>query len=177
MRQKDVDARWTKKNNETHYGYKNHINADEANKRVQSYAVTDASVHDSQVFGELLDQTAGDNGDKRAVYADSAYRSEEKEVQLTEDHIPSQICEKSKRDHPLAEGQKAANHLKSKVRVRVEHIFAAQAQMGGHVVRTVGKLRAAVKIGLMNLVYNRVWLGQLMKRGGRWHGRGAPEMA
>ncbi len=36
-RQKDVDARWTKKNNETHYGYKNHINADEANKLVQSY--------------------------------------------------------------------------------------------------------------------------------------------
>ena len=28
-RQKDMDARWGKKNNETHYGFKNHINADE----------------------------------------------------------------------------------------------------------------------------------------------------
>ena len=26
--QKDVDARWTKKNDETHYGYKDHIKAD-----------------------------------------------------------------------------------------------------------------------------------------------------
>ncbi len=37
LRQKDVDARWTKKNNENHYGYKNHINADQDHKLVQSY--------------------------------------------------------------------------------------------------------------------------------------------
>jgi len=54
LRQKDVDARWTKKNDEQHYGYKNHVNADEANKLVQSCAVSDAAVHDSQVFEELL---------------------------------------------------------------------------------------------------------------------------
>ena len=59
-RQKDMDARWTKKNNETHYGYKNHINADEAHKLVQSYAVSDAAVHDSQVFEVLLDQTVAE---------------------------------------------------------------------------------------------------------------------
>ena len=34
-RQQDVDARWTKQNQETHYGYKNHVNADEAHKVVQ----------------------------------------------------------------------------------------------------------------------------------------------
>jgi len=177
MQQKDVEARWTKKNHENHYGYKNHINADEANKLIQSYAVTDASVHDSQVFEELLDQTEDGNGDKRAVYADSAYRSEEKEAQLAQDRIPSQICEKGKRNHPLTEEQKAANHQKSKVRSRVEHIFGAQAQMGGHVVRTIGKTRAAAKIGLMNLVYNMVRFGQLMKRDGRWNRKGAPAMA
>lgn len=38
-RQKDVDAHWTKKNNDTHYGYNNHINADEANKLVPDYTV------------------------------------------------------------------------------------------------------------------------------------------
>ena len=36
-RQKDTEARWTKKNDEKHYGYKNHINADEGNKLIQSY--------------------------------------------------------------------------------------------------------------------------------------------
>ncbi len=33
----DVEARWTKKNTESHYGFKNHINADQGNKLVQSY--------------------------------------------------------------------------------------------------------------------------------------------
>ena len=74
-RQKDTDARWTKKNNETHFGFKNHINADAENKLIREFEVTAASVHDSQVFDELLDQTTDKNGNKRAVFADSAYRS------------------------------------------------------------------------------------------------------
>ena len=85
LRQKDLDARWTKKNNETHYGYKSHVNANQANKLVQSYAVTDAAVHDSQVFEALLDQSMDEEGNKRALYADSAYRSQEKEEQLAAD--------------------------------------------------------------------------------------------
>ena len=100
-RQKDVDARWTKKNHESHYGYKNHVNADQAHKRVQSYAVTDAAVHDSRVFEVLLDQAVNENDKKRAIYADSAYRSQEKEAQLAAANIPSQICEKGARGHPL----------------------------------------------------------------------------
>ena len=48
-------------------------------------------------------------------------------------------------------------------RARVEHVFGAQAQMGGHIVRTIGLLRAEVKIGMMNLVYNMVRLGQLLR--------------
>ena len=173
LSQKDVDARWTKKNNENHYGYKNHVNADHANKLVQSYAVTDAAVHDSQVFEELLDQTLDENGNKRAIYADSAYRSQEKEEQLAAASIPSQICEKGARNHPLTEEQKASNKEKSKIRARVEHVFGAQAQMGGHIVRTIGLLRAQVKIGMMNLVYNMVRLGQLLRR----DRRGAPAVA
>ncbi len=55
-------------NNERHYGYKNHINADEAHKLVQSFAVTDAAAHDSQVFEVLLDQAVDENDKKRAVY-------------------------------------------------------------------------------------------------------------
>lgn len=165
-RQKDVDARWTKKNNETYYGYKNHINADQGHKLVQSYKITDASVHDSQVFEVLLDQTVNTKNHKRPIYADSAYRSKEKEAMLAVSNIASQICEKGVRNHPLTERQKASNKEKSKVRARVEHVFGAQAQMGGHIVRTIGLQRAEVKIGMMNLVYNMVRLGQLLRRDG-----------
>ncbi len=115
LRQKDVDARWAKKNLETHYGYKNHINADCGHKRVQSYAVTAASVHDSQEFDELLDQSEreGEAGEKRAIYADSAYRSAEKESVLQAMKIESQICEKGTKRAPLTEAKKGSNHGES----------------------------------------------------------------
>jgi IS5 family transposase len=164
LRQKDVDARWTKKNDEKHYGYKNHVNVDQDHKLIQRFMVTDAAVHDSQVFDFVLDQANQDDGGKRAVYADSAYRSQEREAQLAAAGIPSQICEKGARGCPLNASQKMANRAKSKIRARVEHVFGAQAQMGGHIVRTIGMLRAQVKIGMMNLVYNMVRLTQLYRR-------------
>jgi IS5 family transposase len=161
-RQKDTDARWTKKNDENHYGYKNHLNADAATQLIQDYAITPANVHDSQVFDALLDtQSLDAEGGKRPVYADSAYRSAEREADLAERGLESQIHEKGTRAAPLTDDQKAANRKKSTVRARVEHIFGAQAAMGGHVVRTIGLERAKVKIGLLNLTYNMKRLVQL----------------
>ena len=49
---------------------------------IRAYAVSAASVHDSQVFDELLDHTTDEDGKKRAAYADSAYRSKEQEQRL-----------------------------------------------------------------------------------------------
>jgi IS5 family transposase len=68
-RQKDIDARWTKKNNETYYGYKNHIKADDKSKLLATYEVTDTSVHDSQPTEDLLQ----DSDTEQPLYADSAY--------------------------------------------------------------------------------------------------------
>ena len=167
LRQKDVDARWTKKNEEKYYGYKSHINADCAHKLIHAYKVTTASLHDSQVFEELLDHAIDpETGKKRDAFADSAYRSEEKEALLLALKIESQICEKGSRNHPLTAEQKLSNARKSKVRSRVEHVFGAQAHMGSHFTRTIGILRAEVKIGMMNLTYNMLRLGQLLKRDG-----------
>lgn len=164
LRQKDVDARWTKKNKEAHYGYKSHINADEEHKLIQDYAVTDAATHDSQVFEELLDHKVDAEDNKREVFADSAYRSKEKEEALAQANITSRVHEKGVRGKPLTQEQKESNRTKSKTRARVEHVFGSQAQMGGHIVRTIGLLRAEVKIGMMNLVYNMRRLGQLIRR-------------
>ena len=46
LAQKDTNARWAKKNSETHYGYKNHAKVDSESKLVTNYAVTAASVSD-----------------------------------------------------------------------------------------------------------------------------------
>ena len=150
-RQKDTDARWTKKNGKSHFGYKNHINVDNEYKIIREYDVTDASVHDSQVFEDILDE---DNSNKE-VYADSAYRSEEAEAFLKEQGYRSKIHRKGKRNKPLTKREQQGNRTKSQVRVRVEHIFGSiVTSMGGKQVRTIGLSRAKTKIGLTNLVYN-----------------------
>src|SRR3979490_256934 len=61
-RQKDKDARWTKKHERSYFGYKNHIGVDRRHKFVRRYVVSDASVHDSQKFEDVLDtsNTASD---------------------------------------------------------------------------------------------------------------------
>jgi transposase, IS5 family len=162
LRQKDTDTRWTKKNQEKHYGYKNHINADQTNKLVQNFAVSNV-VHDSQVFEELLDQTIDPKDKKRPIYADSAYRSKDQEESLAGNGFDSQIHEKGARNHPLTDEQKASNRIKSKTRARVEHVFGEQHAMGGHIVRTIGIARARAKNGMMNLVYNMRRMIQLIK--------------
>jgi IS5 family transposase len=158
LRQKDVDARWTKKNDETYYGYKDHVKVDTDSKLIKAYEVTDASVHDSQVVGQLLDKTdAGTD-----LHADSAYRSAEIEQTLQERRVRSRIHEKAYRDQPLTNAQIRSNRAKSRIRARVEHVFAhITNSMNGFNIRSIGNSRARSIIGLINLAYNIVRSVQL----------------
>jgi IS5 family transposase len=162
-RQKDTDARWTQKHGKSHFGYKNHIDVDAEHKLIRDYEATSANVHDSQVFDEVLDP---DNADPQ-VWADSAYRSEATEAALSEAGYESHICEKGQSNRPLSQAQHAANRTRSKTRSRVEHVFGFQQNsMGGKLIRTIGKARAEVKIGCMNLTYNLMRYLQLTKQRG-----------
>ena len=150
-RQKDKDARWTKKHGRSLYGYKNHVNADATHKLIRRYDVSDAAVHDSQKLNGLLNK-ANTSAD---VFADSAYRSAETEARLKARGFRSRIHIRATRNHPLSQRQEEANRKKSKVRVRIEHVFGAQeTSAGSRLVRTIGIVRARAKIGLQNLVYN-----------------------
>ena len=76
----------------------------------------------------------------------------------------SRIHRKGKQTRSLTGREKQGNQTKSRVRVRVEHVFGAQANdMGGVIVRMIGLERARVKIGLKNLSYNMRRLGQLRR--------------
>ena len=57
-RQKDMDARWTKKHGKSHFGYKNHINVDRRHKLIRDYEASCASVHDSQKLDDLVEVSA-----------------------------------------------------------------------------------------------------------------------
>jgi IS5 family transposase len=153
-----VDARWTKKNAEVHYGYKNHVKADAQSKLIEKYAVTDASVHDSHKLVPLVEPTDG------AVYADSAYRSAEAEAWLAQQRVASQIHERAYRNRPLTDVQKETNRQKSKMRVRIEHVFGYMSQsMKGFYLRYIGKRRNAAALGLINLIYNLARYEQIVR--------------
>jgi IS5 family transposase len=140
-----------KKHGKNHYGYKNHVNVDRMHKLVRRYHVSDAAQHDSQAVDHLL--MRGNTGS--GVWADAAYRSEEMEAKLRDRKLKSHIHRKGKRGKPLTDQAKGSNRTKSTVRVRVEHIFGAQANdMGGTLERTIGLVRAKAKIGMRNLAYN-----------------------
>ena len=175
---KDLNARWTKKNNETHYGYKDHVKVDVKDKLILKAVITAASVHDSQAFDELIDE-----GD-RVVYADSACSGEPIEAALAAKNVEPQINEpersgdrrpqaarrvseanqKGTRGHPLSEEQKAGNREKSRTRSRVEHVFA---QMSGSMKalyqRCIGMKRNAACLLLTNLVCNMMRFEQIKR--------------
>ena len=150
-RQKDKDARWTKKHGKSFFGYKNHVNVDRTHKLIRRYAATDAAEHDSRQLDGLLRR----GNTSRDVFGDSAYRSAAAEARLKAQGFRSRIHVRAPRGHPLSKAKAAANRAKSRIRARIEHVFGAQETApGGRVVRTIGIVRARLKIGLQNFVYN-----------------------
>jgi transposase, IS5 family len=150
-RQKDVTARWKQKNGKNFFGYENHVQGDVKHKFIRDYAVTDASVHDSRVFTELLDE----RNTNRGVWADSAYRAQEKLAELAALGYRGHLQRKGTRGRELSEKEKQGNRTRSRIRSRIEHIFGVQAQrMKNTLLRGIGSVRATCKIGLRNLAYN-----------------------
>ncbi len=106
---------------------------------------------------ELLDKknTAG------GVWADTAYRSKKNEAHMEKNGFVSQVHRKKPKGKPMPDRTSKANGRKSKVRAKIEHVFAVQKQCMGLFIRTIGIDRATTKIGMVNLAYNMkrlVWL-------------------
>ena len=100
LHQKDMDATWTRKGNQTYFGYKDHVKVDADSKLITDYRVTTASTHDSQPMPEMI------NEDDRAVYADSAYWGKPVAEALPK-HVKNCIHERGTKQQPLTEEQHA----------------------------------------------------------------------
>jgi IS5 family transposase len=151
LAQKDLDAEWAKKNNETHYGYKDHVLVDADSKMIVDWRVTGASVHDSRMMTALV------GGKVRELWADSAYMSAEIREFFGENYpeIKLHINEKGYRNAPLTDGQKLDNREKSRIRARIEHVFGhITNSMGGMFIRCIGIIRAESRVVMKNLAYN-----------------------
>ncbi|EIP99712.1 transposase, IS5 family [Opitutaceae bacterium TAV1] len=154
---KDTDARWTVKNHQTYYGYKDHVKIAIGTKLIRDWAVTPANIHDSQPMPGLIKKTDGD------AYGDSAYAGQTIARDLQDKGVGNHLHEKGARSVTLDENQKAANRDKSKIRARIEHAFAfMEKSLGGIYNRCVGLLRNSHQIGMMNFCYNLCRFAQIV---------------
>ncbi|TWH89487.1 IS5 family transposase [Sphingobium wenxiniae] len=163
--QKDTDARWTLKfakgrpaaNGRPQidiaipsFGYKSSIAICRAFGFIRKGKVTDGARFDGRMLRDVVtgDNTASD------VWADTAYRSQANEKWLKAQGRVSRIHRKKPRGKPMPDHVRRANATKSKIRARVEHVFAQQKAKMGLFIRTIGINRAEAKITLANLAYN-----------------------
>jgi len=130
--QKDVDARWTQKNGESAFGYKNHIGVDAEHKLIRTFAVTPANVHDSQVLDALVHPNNEDAG------------------------YESHICEKGQRDRPPPHARAAGQqpHPFQGPLARRARLWLPAQKHGRQADPHHRPARAEVKIDLVNLTYN-----------------------
>jgi IS5 family transposase len=165
--QMDTEGRWTLKRGrrrpgrERHeqaqselvipvFGYKNHLGIDRRHGFIRSFTVTDAAAHDGRQLGGLLDP----HNTASPVWADSAYCSAANVALLVRRGLVPQFQRAKPRGKPMPAHMLRGNAGRARVRVAVEHVFAAQKCRLGLVIRSVGLARARVKLGLANLVTN-----------------------
>lgn len=89
-----------------------------------------------------------------AVWAGSAYRSAANEAYLAKTGKESRIHRKKPKGKPMLDHMRRANAAKSRVRARVEHVFAERKHRMGLFIRTIGLARAEAAITLANMAYN-----------------------
>ena len=160
-RQKDIEATWTKKHGKSYFGYKFSSSVDKRYKFIRKIVVSTASEHDTLHFERVLDlsNTSAD------VYADKGYVDKGREDKLNSQGWRLHIQRKAKPGKRLSDCQKRRNTRIAKIRARVEHPFAALAQMGGKQLRVIGLARANFQLHCKAACYNLRRLLNLKRMG------------
>jgi IS5 family transposase len=152
--ERDPEMHQTQKGKQWFFGMKLHIGVDSETGLAHSAVVTAANVHDKHPLPDLL------HGSEEQFYGDSAYASQRELLQSkapgAEDRTNQRVREGSATEHL----DRILNRVKSRVRARVEHVFAVIKKLWGFSkVRYRGlaknATRAFVVTGLANIYLAR----------------------
>lgn len=159
-KKRDPDAHQVKKGNTWHFGYKAHIGVDRDSGLVHTVEATAANVHDATETSKLL------TGDEDEVYGDSGYLGAEKrgdaiirnragrKIKYRINRRPSQVKKLSKSGQYAA---KKAEHTKSSVRAKVEHVFGVvKRQLRFRKTRYRGLEKQRAKFNIMFALANLI---------------------
>ena len=164
-KKRDPDAHSVKKGTAWYFGYKAHIGVDKDSGLVHHVEVTSANVHDVEMTPKLM------TGDESEIYGDSGYIGAEKrqdaiirnrqgkKIRYKQNRKPTQIKKLS------ASGQwkaKKAEHQKSSVRAKVEHVFAViKGQLRYRKTRYRGLRKQTAKLNMLFALANLVLTDRL----------------
>jgi transposase, IS5 family len=116
--ERDPEMHQTRKGNQWYYGMKAHVGVDSKTKMVHTVVATAAHVADSSVLPELL------HGEETHVWGDQAYRGQADVIHECSPHARDCTNKRYRYQARIDEVERAKNRTKSKVRSKVEHVFA-----------------------------------------------------
>jgi len=136
------------------FGMKLHIGVDSQTGLAHSAVVTAANVHDKHPLPDLL------HGQEKRVYGDCAYASQKKLIEGKAPGAADFTNQKVRKGSVTEELERMVNRIKSRVRARVEHVFAVVKRLWGFdKVRYRGlsknATRSFVALGLANIYLAR----------------------
>lgn len=155
---RDPEMHQTRKGQQWYFGMKMHIGVDSRTGLAHSAVVTAANVHDKHPLPNLL------HGNEQRVYGDSAYASQKELIASKAPQAKDFTNQRVRKGGQVDPALRSKNRNKSKVRARVEHVFAVVKRLWGFTkVRYRGlaknATRSFVALGLANIYLAR---GRLM---------------
>lgn len=156
-KQRDPEMHQTRKGQQWYFGMKLHIGVDSRSGLAHSAVVTAANVHDKHPLPDLL------HGNEQRVYGDSAYASQKALIESKAPQARDFTNQRVRKGGELDEVERSKNRNKSRVRARVEHVFAVVKRLWGFTkVRYRGldknATRSFVALGLANIYLSRTRL-------------------
>lgn len=154
---RDPEMHQTRKGQQWYFGMKMHIGVDSRSGLAHSAVVTAANVHDKHPLPDLL------HGSERRLYGDSAYASQKALIESKAPWAKDFTNQRVRRGGEVDEVERSKNRNKSKVRARVEHVFAVVKRLWGFTkvrYRGIAKnaTRSFVALGLANIYLARAVL-------------------
>ena len=145
----DADASYTRKYNQSFYGYKAHVSSDGEHQLIRAAVISTASQYDGEVFADIAP------ADTEVIYADKAYDTKINQAWLRAHGIRNGILKKEAHHIQLTAKDRENNHRKSLVRRQIERIFAHLKKWQHYRrVRYLGLARNQLELTLKAVAYN-----------------------
>jgi transposase, IS5 family len=159
LSERDPEAGWTRKNDQSTYGYKVHAAIDEESGIVRRAVTTSADLGDALMVPELV------MGDEDAVYADKGYDGKAQRAFIAAAGAKDRIMGRAKPGKPMPSWQKWLNRCIGAVRSSVERGFAVmKGPYGLRRMRYLGLARNGTHVHLIAAAMNLRRMRVLVQR-------------